>query len=137
MSRDLAINVNVNPNGVASPTQTRTTETPQSKEIEQRTTKNNIATTAIISIAQRGISAAASNIGQVTGNRSAARKAAAIGRLVTLTYAASVNPLAAGFLFATQFANQQLQTGLENRSVANEAEYNRILRTANYNNGRK
>jgi hypothetical protein len=74
MSRDLRIDVNVNPNGVASPTQTRTTETPEANQIQNRTAGNYVAASAIVSLVQRGISRAASNIGELTGNSTAARK---------------------------------------------------------------
>jgi len=130
MSRNLSINVNVNPNGAASATQTRVTQSPESNEIEQRTAKNYVATAAIISVVQRGIGAAASNIGELTGSSTAARKTAAAGRIIALGYAATINP-------GTQLATQGIQRAIENRNVQNEAEYNRILRTATYNGGRK
>ena len=137
MNSNLTIDVNVNPNGVASPTETKTTETPESKEIQQRTAKNYIAGSAILSVAQRGLSVAASNIGEVTGNRTAARKASAAGRLIALSYAAATNPAVALGAITTQLGIQLFQTAIENRNVANEANYNRTLRTATYNNGRK
>jgi hypothetical protein len=137
MSRDLSINVNVNPNGVASATQTKVTQSPESNEIEQRTAKNYIAASAIISVVQRGIGAAASNIGELTGSSTTARKTAAAGRIIALGYAATINPVAAGIALGTQLATQGVQRAIENRNVQNEAEYNRILRTATYNGGRK
>jgi hypothetical protein len=137
MSRDLRIDVNVNPNGVASPTQTKTTETPVANQIQNRTAKNYVEAAAILSIIQRSIGRASSNIGELTGNSTAARKTASAGRIVALTYAASINPGAALLTLGTQIATQAVQRSIENRNVANEAEYNRILRTATYNSGRK
>jgi hypothetical protein len=137
MNSNLTIDVNVNPNGVASPTQTKISETPESNQIESRTAKNYIATSAILSVVQRGIGVAASNIGAVTGNRTAARKASAAGRLIALTYAAATNPAVGLVAISTQLGTQLFQTAIENRNVQNEANYNRALRTATYNNGRK
>lgn len=137
MNSNLTIDVNVNPNGVGSPTETKISETPENAKIEQRTAKNYIAGSAILSVAQRGISLASSNIGDITGNRTAARKASAAGRIIALTYAGFTNPVVALFAISTQLGTQILQTSIENRNVQNEANYNRTLRTATYNNGRK
>jgi hypothetical protein len=98
MSRDLRIDVNVNPNGVASPTQTKTTETPVANQIQNRTAKNYVEAAAILSIIQRSIGRASSNIGELTGNSTAARKTASAARIITLTYAGFTNPISAGIL---------------------------------------
>jgi hypothetical protein len=76
MSRDLRIDVNVNPNGVASPTQTRTTETPEANQIQNRTAGNAMWKRLLhcSQLVQRGISRASSNIGELTGNSTAAKK---------------------------------------------------------------
>lgn len=137
MSRDLSINVNINPNGVASPTETKVTPTPQQTQFEPKGLDSSIKAAAIVGIAQRGIGIAAANIGQLTGNSSAQRKTAALGRVVALGYAAFVNPAVAGAALAFQVGTDAVQRAIENRNVANEVEYNRILRTATYNNGRK
>lgn len=137
MSRDLNINVNVNPNGVASPTQTKLTPTPEQTQFEPKGLDSSVKAAAIIGVAQRGIGIAAANIGQLTGNSSAQRKTAALGRVVALGYAAFVNPAIAGAALAFTIGNDAVQRAIENRNVANEAEYNRVLRTATYNNGRK
>ncbi len=137
MNSNLTIDVNVNPNGVASPTQTKVSESPESNQIQQRTAKNTIAGTAVLSVVQRGIGVAASNIGAITGNRTAARKTAAVGRIIALGYAAAINPAVAIGSFTLQLGMHIMQTAIENRNVQTEANYNRALRTATYNNGRK
>lgn len=134
---NLTIDVNVNPNGAASPTQTKTSTTPESKQIEQRTTRNPIASAAVFSVVQRGIGLAAANIGAITGNRTAARKTAAAGQLIALGAMAITNPIGAGITATMQVTMASMQVVLENRNVQNEANYNRALRTATYNNGRK
>lgn len=137
MSRDLSINVNVNPNGVSSPTQTKVTESPIITENQPKGLDSTIKAGAIIAVAQRGLGIAASNIGELTGNRNAARKTAAIGQLVSLGYAAAINPVLAAGALAFQVGTAATQRALENRNVQNEVQYNRQLRTATYNNGRK
>jgi len=137
MSRDLAINVNVNPNGVASPTETRTTETPQSTEIQGRTATNAIKGALILSVAQRGVRIATSNIGELTGNKSAQRNAQAVGNLVTLGVVALKNPVAASVLAATQVGQAAIGSAIENRNVQIQRDYNRQIRQATHNNNRR
>jgi hypothetical protein len=136
MSRDLNINVNVNPNGVASPTQTRVTETPQSSEIKQRTARNGIATAAIISVAQRGLNLAMANVGEITGSRTLQRKLQFGSSLATFGIAAMVNPYAAAALAATQLASKGVELAVRSRDTAAEIEYNQALRNTRHNNGR-
>ena len=137
MSRDLNINVNVNPNGVSAPTETKVTTTPEQEQLDNNGLDSIISAGAIIAVTQRGLSVAAANIGELTGNSTAARKTAALSQLVSLGYAASINPLAAAAALSFQIGTRAIQTAIENRNIQNDVEYNRILRTATYNNGRK
>jgi hypothetical protein len=137
MNSNLVIDVNVNPNGAASPTQTKTSTTPESNQIQKRTQNNPIASAAIFSVVQRGIGIAAANIGAITGNRTVARKTAAAGQLIALGAMAITNPIGAGITATMQVTLASMQIAIENRNVQNEANYNRALRTATYNNGRK
>jgi len=137
MSRDLAINVNVNPNGAAAATQTKVTETPESTQIQRRTINNAAVVGAVVSVAQRGIQLATSNIGQLTGSRTLQRNIQATSRIVTLGATAVVNPVAALVLAATQAASFAVSTGIENRNIRSDIGYQQQLRSATYNNGRR
>jgi hypothetical protein len=137
MSRDLRIDVNVNPNGVASPTQTRVTETPEATSIQNRTVGNAAVVGAISSVAQRGIRIAAANIGELTGSRTLQRNIQATSRIATLGTTALINPLAAGVLAATQLATFSISQAIENRNLESDIRYQQQLRGATHNNGRR
>jgi hypothetical protein len=137
MSRNLTIDVNVNPNAQPKPTEAKVTTTRESSEISSRTTNNIVSTTLIISLARRAASVAASNIGELTGSKTLQRKSQAIGSIAALGIATINNPLTAGIALSFQIGQQAIVAGIENRNIANQANYNRILRTATYNNGRK
>jgi hypothetical protein len=137
MNRDLSINVNVNPNGVPTATQTRISEPTIATENNARGLNSSIKAGAVIAVAQRGLSIASSNIGELTGSRSKARKTAAVGQVAALGYAFATNPAIGAAALAFQLGTSAVQRAVENRNVQNEVEYNRTLRTATYNNGRK
>jgi hypothetical protein len=137
MSRDLNINVNVNPNGVASPTQTRVTASPQVNEIDNRSKGNAVSAAAIISVAQRGVSIGISNIGELTGNKSLQRNAQFAANLATLGIAGFVNPAAAVSLAVFQLGQTAISATITNRNLNIQRDYNRQVRQAVHNNSRR
>lgn len=137
MSRDLNINVNVNPNGVASPTQTKVTQPPQSLEVENRSKGNPIKAAAIISVVQRGASIGISNIGELTGNKSLQRNAQFAANLATLGIAGFVNPAAAVSLAVFQVGQAAISASIANRNLGIQRDYNRQVRQAIHNNNRR
>jgi hypothetical protein len=137
MSRDLRIDVNVNPNGVASPTQTRITETPESTSIQNRTLGNAAVIGAITTVAQRSLRLATANIGELTGSRSLQRNIQTTSRLANLGIVAKINPTAAVVLVATQLATFGISQAIENRNLEADIRYQQQLRGATHNNGRR
>lgn len=137
MSRNLSINVNVNPNGAASPTQTRLTQAPESNEIQNRTAGNAIQSAAIISVVQRGARIATSNIGELTGNKSLERNARFVSNAVTFGLVAKTNVGAALTLAAVQLSQAAIQSSITNRNIGIQRDYNRQVRLATHNNSRR
>jgi hypothetical protein len=137
MSRDLSINVNVNPNGVASPTQTRITQPPESTEIANRTFQNAALAGAIASTARRSLSIGIANIGELTGSRSTQRAVQATNQIATLGLVALKNPIAGIALAVTQATTFAISTGIENRNLEADIRYQQTLRSATHNNSRR
>jgi len=137
MSRNLSINVNVNPNGVESPTQTRITESTESSQAEKRTANNGITNAAIYTTARRGIALATANIGEVTGSRSLQRRLQFGTQLGNLAIIAKSNPKSAAILFAVQTVGQAAGNFIENRNLESNIRYNQTLRNATFNNSRR
>lgn len=137
MSRNLVIDVNVNPNSQPKPTEARVTTTNEALDANNKKRNNDIEAAVALSVIRRGISIATANIGELTGNRTAQRKVQGFTTMATYGIAAIDNPLAAGLTLALQIGTNAIERALENRNVQNEVEYNRVLRTATYNNGRK
>ncbi len=137
MSRDLSINVNVNPNGQASPTQTRITESTESSQAAQRVSSNGITGAAIFSIARRSVALATSNVGEWTGSRTLQRRLQFGIQISNIGLIAIKNPVAAGVLLAVQVASQGISTGIENRNLEADIRYNQAVRSATFNNSRR
>ena len=137
MSRDLSINVNVNPNGAASPTQTRLTQAPEANEIQNRTAGNAIQTAAIISVVQRGANIGLANIGELTGNKSLERNARFVSNAITFGLVAKTNIGAAITLAALQVGQAAVQASITNRNIGIQRDYNRQVRLATHNNSRR
>ena len=137
MNSNLTIDVNVNPNGVASPTQTKISESPESNKIQQRTAGNAIQSAAIISVIQRGANIGIANIGELTGNKSLQRNAAFVSTTATLGLLAIKNPLAAITLATLQVGQAALAAGINNRNASIQRDYNRQVRLATHNSSRR
>jgi len=137
MSRDLSINVNVNPNGQASPTQTRITESTESSQAAQRVSSNGITGAAIFSIARRSVALATSNVGEWTGSRTLQRRLQFGIQISNIGLIAIKNPVAAGVLLAVQVASQGISTNIENRNLEADIRYNQAVRSATFNNSRR
>jgi hypothetical protein len=137
MSRNLTIDVNVNPNGVASATETKLSESSESNKIQQRASKNTIQTAAIISVIQRGANIGIANIGELTGNKSLQRNAAFISNAATLSLMAIKNPAAALTMATLQVGQAAISAGIANRNLAIQRDYNRQVRLATHKNNRR
>ena len=137
MSRNLVIDVNVNPNGQPKPTEAKVTTTNEALNIQNKTNNNAIQSAVLLNIARRGVSVATSNIGQLTGSQSAQRKTQATATLITYGLAALDNPMVAGLAFAFEIGTAAVDRAIENRNIQNEVQYKQQLRTATYNNGRR
>lgn len=137
MSRDLSIDVNVNPNGVSSPTQTRVTETPQATDIRNRTAQNAAVAAVVVQAAQRGLNLATAQIGELTGNKTLQRNIQTAGSLATLGILALKSPLTAAAFAAFDVGSAAVTTAIQNRNQQIQRDYNRQLRQATHNNGRR
>ena len=134
---NLTIDVNVNPNGVASPTQTKVTTTPESEQTAQRTASNPIKIAAISSIAQRGLNLATANIGAYTGSGSLQRRVQFATQVANIGITTMLNPIAGAVAAATQLTSAGIQLAIENRNTESEIRYNQTLRSATFNNSRR
>jgi hypothetical protein len=137
MSRDLSINVNVNPNGVASPTQTRLTESTESTQAAQRVSNNGITGAAVFNIARRSVALASANVGEWTGSRSLQRRIQFGVQVSNIGLIALTNPVAAVTLLAVQTVSQGIAINIENRNLEADIRYNQAVRSATYNNSRR
>ncbi len=137
MSRNLSINVNVNPNGQASPTETRISEATETTKAAERSVTSGITGAAIFSVARRGIALATANIGEVTGSRSLQRRLQFGTQLGNLAIIAKSNPKSAAILFAVQTVGQAAGNFIENRNLESNIRYNQTLRSATFNNSRR
>ncbi len=137
MSKNLSIDVNVNPNGVASPTETRVTEQPESTKSTQRTMGNAAVVAGISRVAQQSLRLATSNIGAITGSKTLQRQIQNATMIANLGVTAMLNPLAAGVMITSQLASKAIQIGIENRNTEADIRYNQILRSTTYNNSRR
>ena len=137
MSRDLNINVNVNPNGVATPTQARVTEAPVSTDIRNRTATNAAVTAVVLQAAQRGLSLATAQIGELTGNKTLQRNIQTATSIGTLGIVAIKNPLTAAAFAAFDIGSAAVTTAITNRNQQIQRDYNRQVRQAVHNNSRR
>lgn len=137
MSRDLSINVNVNPNGTASATQTRITEPPEATDIRNRTAGNAAVAAVIAQAAQRGLSIATAQIGELTGNKTLQRNIQTATSIGTLGILAVKNPLTAAAFAAFDIGNAAVTTAITNRNQQIQRDYNRQVRQSVHNNSRR
>jgi hypothetical protein len=137
MNRELTINVNVNPNGQPQPTETQVSTTPQQEETSRRFIERATLVTVGTQIARRGARIVAANIGDLTGNKTLARNVQGFSSVVLIGAVAFKNPVIAGVLLASQFASATVSNVLEIRNQNFQIDYNRKIRTAVHNNGRR
>lgn len=137
MNRELTINVNVNPNGQPQPTETQVTSTPQQEETSRRFVERSAIAAVSFQIARRGARIVTANIGELTGNKTLQRNTQAVSSAVLLGVVAFKNPVVAGILLATQATSAVASNLIEIRNQSFQIEYNRKLRTAVHNNGRR
>jgi hypothetical protein len=138
MSRDLVIQVNVNPNSADGPTQT--TET--ANVVSQTTITKGQATAmqakqAMSFAARQAYNFGLSNIGELTGNASLERRMQSTNQLFNIGAIAAHNPMLGLAMAATQIGIGAASTAIENRNLQIENEYNKKLKVNTYNNSRR
>lgn len=138
MSRDLVIQVNVNPNTAPGPTQTtETTSVVSQTAVGRGTVAAAQVKQAMGLVAQNSFNFALTNIGELTGNRKLERRIQATNYLFTLGAIAKINPYAAVAMAGIQLGTSALSTAIENRNLRIEIDYQKTLRFNNYNNSRR
>lgn len=138
MSKDLVIQVNVNPSTSQGPTETReTTNIVQ----QQAVTRGTVAMTQIKQsmdlVGRNAYNFALSNVGELTGNRRLQRQLQSANFLFNLGAIAKINPFIAVSMAAVQLGSSALQTTIENRNLGIQIDYQKQLQVNNYNNNRR
>ncbi len=138
MSRDLVIQVNVNPQTASGPTETReTTNVVQQQAISRGTVAMQQAKQGMDLVARNGYNFALMNIGELTGNRKLQRQIQSANFLFNIGAIAKINPGVAVAMAGIQLASSAAQTAIENRNLNIQIEYNKQLQVNNYNNNRR
>lgn len=138
MSRDLVIQVNVNPSTAQGPTETReTTNVVQQTAISRGQVAMAQIQQSMDLVGRNAYNFALQNIGEVTGNRRLQRQLQSANFLFTLGAIAKVNPFVAVAMGAVQLGSSAVQTAIENRNLGIEIDYKRQLQVNNYNNNRR
>jgi hypothetical protein len=138
MSRELVIQVNVNPTTAQGPTETReTTNVVQQQAISRGAVIAEQSKQAMGIVMRNSYNFALMNIGELTGNRKLQRQLQSANFLFNIGAIAKINP-AVGLAMATfQLASSAAQTAIENRNLNIQIEYNKQLQVNNYNNSRR
>ena len=138
MSRDLVIQVNVNPNTAGGPTETTETTNVVSQQTMSRGAAGAAqAKQAMSLVVRQAYNFGLSNIGELTGNASLERRLQATNQIATIAAIAGNNPYAAVAMAAMQVGIGAASTAIENRNQQIENEYNRKLKVNTYNNNRR
>jgi hypothetical protein len=138
MSRDLVIQVNVNPNSAQGPTETQeTTNVVSQTAVSKGTAMGMQAKQAMSFVARNAQNFALSNIGELTGNASLERRLQSANQLMNIGAIAAANPAMGIAMLATQVGISAATTAIENRNQVIENEYNRKLKVNTYNNNRR
>jgi hypothetical protein len=138
MSRDLVIQVNVNPNSSGGPTETQeTTNVVSQQTMTKGAAQAAQAKQAMSLMARQAYNFALSNIGELTGNSSLERRLQAANQVSNIAAIATQNPYAAVAMVAMQVGIGAASTAIENRNQQIENDYNRKLKVNTYNNNRR
>jgi hypothetical protein len=138
MSRELVIQVNVNPTGAQGPTETReTTNVVQQQAISRGTVAMQQAKQGMDLVARNAFNFGLMNIGELTGNRKLQRQIQSANFLFNIGAIAKINPGVAIAMAGIQLASSAAQTAIENRNLQIEIDYKRQLQVNNYNNNRR
>lgn len=138
MSKDLVIQVNVNPSTAQGPTETReTTNVVSQTTVSRGSAAGMQAKQAMGFVARNAHNFALSNIGELTGNASLERRLQAGNQLMNIGAIAVQNPAMGVAMLATQVGISAASTAIENRNQQIENEYNRKLKVNTYNNNRR
>jgi hypothetical protein len=138
MSRELVIQVNINPQTSAGPTETReTTNVVQQQAISRGTVAMQQAKQGMDLVGRNAYNFALMNVGELTGNRRLQRQLQAGNFLFNIAAIAKINPGVAVAMAGIQLASSAAQTAIENRNLNIQIEYNKQLQVNNYNNNRR
>lgn len=138
MSRDLVIQVNVNPNSAQGPTETSTTTNVVSQTaVDKSASLGQQAQQAMNLVARNAQNFALSNIGELTGNSSLERRMQSSNQLINIAAISGGNPAIGLAMVASQIAISAGSVGIENRNQRIENEYNLKLKVNTYNNNRR
>ena len=138
MSRELVIQVNINPQTSAGPTETReTTNVVQQQAISRGTVAVQQAKQGMELVLRNSYNFALMNIGELTGNRRLQRQLQAGNFLFNIGAIAKINPGVAVAMAAVQLGSSAMQTAIENRNLSIQIDYNKQLKFNNYNNNRR
>jgi hypothetical protein len=138
MSKELVIQVNVNPTTSGGPTETReTTNIVQQQTIARGTIAMAQVKQSMGMVVRNGYNFSLQNIGELTGNRKLERAVQSGNFLFNLGVVAKVNPYAAVALGAVQLGSSAITTAIENRNLQIEIDYKKQLQVNNYNNNRR
>lgn len=138
MSRDLVIQVNVNPNSAQGPTETSATTNVVSQTAVDKSASLGVqAQQAMNLVARNAQNFALSNIGELTGNSSLERRMQSSNQLLNIAAISNGNPAIGLALVASQVAISAGTVAIENRNQRIENEYNLKLKVNTYNNNRR
>jgi len=137
MSKDLVIQVNVNPQTAQGPTETQETANVVKQTAVEGSSHAIMAKQAMDMMARQAMNFALSNIGELSGNASLQRRMQSANQMMNLAAVAVQNPYMAVGMAAMQIGMGAANTGIENRNQRIENDYNRKLKVNTYNNNRK
>jgi hypothetical protein len=137
MSKDLVIQVNVNPQTAQGPTETKETASIVKQTAVEGGGHAAMAKQAMDMVARQAFNFALSNIGELSGNASLQRRMQSANQLMNLAAVGAQNPYMAIAMGAMQIGTGAANTAIENRNQRIENDYNRKLKVNTYNNNRK
>jgi uncharacterized protein (UPF0210 family) len=138
MSKDLVIQVNVNPSTAPGPTETRSSTNVVAQQAVERTgAQSQKASQAMNMLARQAYNIAISSVGELTGNSALQRRMQATNQLITLGGLALQNPYLAAAYAVSEVASGAINTAMENRNIGIENDYRRKLKVNTYNNNRR
>jgi hypothetical protein len=135
---DLVLDVNINPEGAASVTETNpTTTNPQAKENKKKTDKGLIESGLLFASARNIAMTTIGSIGDITGSKELQRNIQTSMNAMAIGYAAMVNPGAAALYLATEFAGAGIKQSVMVQNQRVQIAYHRKILENTYSNNRR